>query len=69
MQYLAAAWNVKRESIYNMFYKRVPLSPTHLREAAVHLKLDDFDTAELMLAGAIDVGYDINIERLLEGAP
>lgn len=69
MQDLAAAWEVKPKTVYDVFCDDRPLSPSHIKAAAKFLGLDEFDTSELMLTGARESGFEIDPAYLLEATP
>lgn len=65
---LARVWGVTEGHVHQLFYKRSPLPPLYIEQACKFFRLDDFDTAELMLLGAKEAGWNINVRRLLDVA-
>lgn len=65
---LAKVWGVTEGHVHQLFWKRSPLPPLYIEQACKFFRLDDFDTAELMLLGAREAGWKINVQRLLDAA-
>lgn len=65
---LAPVWGITEGHVYQLFWKKLPLPPLYIEQAARFFRLDDFDTAELMLLGAREAGWQINVQRLLDAA-
>jgi len=66
MKELAGCWGIARQSVYDLFSEDRPLAPAYVARAARMLKLDEFDTAELLLHGAREAGWAIDIRYILE---
>lgn len=56
---LHRAWDIKPESVKSILSGKRPLSPQYIDAAVEFLKLDEFDSLELRLQGALEAGWQI----------
>lgn len=59
--HLAAAWDMHPTSAYRRMYSKNPFTPQMVDAAIELLRLDEFDANELRVRGAIESGWQLNL--------